>query len=102
MDIEAVAVSVRAGRVGISNDARATNAWRSRCILRPIMKAIGWFLLGTFAAFAQPSPLEELIGIARQGQAAPGLKDRITKTLSPRGGTAVWGQDYLFVTDSSS
>src|SRR5208283_4905025 len=41
-------------------------------------------------------------GFARQGSNAPGLKDRITKTLSARGGTAVWGQDYLFVSNSPS
>ena len=66
------------------------------------MKKFGLFLLASSAAFAQTSPLEELIGIARQGPAAPGLQDRITKTLSARGGTAVWGQDYLFVSNSPS
>jgi enterochelin esterase family protein len=59
-------------------------------------------LLAASAAFAQSSPLEELIATARQGPAAAGLKDRIAKTLSPRGGSAVWGQDYLFVTESTS
>jgi enterochelin esterase-like enzyme len=68
----------------------------------PVMKKFGLFLLASSAAFAQTSPLEELIGIARQGPAAPGLQDRITKTLSARGGTAVWGQDYLFVSNSPS
>lgn len=43
-------------------------------------------------------PLEELIDLARRGPDAPGLAGTITKTLGPRGGTAVWGQDYLFVT----
>src|SRR5580692_12477282 len=66
------------------------------------MKKFALFLLASSAAFAQTSPLEELIGIARQGPAAPGLQDRITKTLSARGGTAVWGQDYLFVSNSPS
>ncbi|SPE31685.1 putative esterase [Candidatus Sulfopaludibacter sp. SbA3] len=54
------------------------------------------------AGFAQTPPLEELIGAARLGPAAPGLKERITKTLGARGGTAMWGQDYLFVADSPS
>jgi enterochelin esterase-like enzyme len=58
------------------------------------------FLLTSSAAFAQTSQLEELISLARQGPAAPGLKDRITRTLSARGGATVWGQDYLFVSDS--
>ncbi len=66
------------------------------------MKKFAMFLLASSAVFAQTPPLEELIGIARQGPAAPGLKDRIAKTLSARGGTAVWGQDYLFVSNSPS
>src|ERR1044071_8277078 len=45
-------------------------------------------------------PLEQLITSARAGATAPGLKEAITKTLSARGGTAVWGQDFLFVTES--
>src|ERR1039458_704021 len=60
------------------------------------------FVLASSAAVAQTSPLEELIALARQGPAAPGLKDRIAQTLSPRGGATVWGQDYLFVSDSPS
>jgi enterochelin esterase-like enzyme len=64
------------------------------------MKKFALFLLASSAAYAQTPPLEELIGIARQGPAAPGVKDAITKTLSARGGTAVWGQDYLFVSNS--
>ncbi len=66
------------------------------------MKAFALYLLAASAALAQTSPLEELIGIARQGPGAPGLQDRIAKTLSARGGTAVWGQDYLFVSNSPS
>ena len=64
------------------------------------MKKLVLFLLTSSAALAQAPPLEELIALARQGPAAPGLKDRIAKTLSARGGNAVWGQDYLFVSDS--
>jgi enterochelin esterase family protein len=66
------------------------------------MKKFALFLLASSAAFAQTPPLEELIGLARQGPAAPGLQDRITKTLTPRGGIAIWGQDYLFVSNSPS
>jgi len=57
--------------------------------------------LGTFA-FAQDHPLARLIDAARQGPATPGLPDLVTRTLSAKGGVAVWGQDYLFVTPSSS
>jgi enterochelin esterase-like enzyme len=63
------------------------------------MKTLTLLLLAG-AVFAQTSPLAELIALARQGPAAPGLPDRITKTLSARGGTAIWGQDYLFVSSS--
>ena len=64
------------------------------------MKKLILFLLTVSAAFAQTPPLEELIALARQGPSAPGLKERVTKTLSARGGNAVWGQDYLFIADS--
>ena len=64
------------------------------------MKLTVWFLLGAVAAFAQAPPLEQLIETARQGPAAPGLKDLVTKTLSANGGVGIWGQDYLFVTNS--
>jgi hypothetical protein len=60
------------------------------------------FLLASSAFYAQTPALEELIETARQGAAAPGLKDRISKTLSAKGGTAVWGQDFLFVADAPS
>jgi enterochelin esterase-like enzyme len=66
------------------------------------MKRFLPLLLLASAVFAQTPPLEELIAAARGGPTAAGLKDRITKTLSARGGTAVWGQDYLFVADSPS
>src|SRR5277367_618679 len=64
------------------------------------MKTLVLLLLALSPAAAQSSPLEELITLARQGPTAPGLQDRITKTLSARGGTAIWGQDYLFVSNS--
>ena len=76
---------------------------RGFCFLRYIlatMRRLLLFLAAAAACFAQTSPLEELIDAARGGPSAPGLKDRITSTLSARGGTAVWGQDYLFVADS--
>jgi enterochelin esterase family protein len=50
-------------------------------------------------ALAQVHPLERLIDAARAGARSPGLADLVTTTLSPHGGTAVWGQDFLFVTD---
>jgi len=65
------------------------------------MRTTALFLLAA-CALAQPYPIEELIDAARQGPGAPGLKERITKTLSARGGQTVWGQDFLFVADSAS
>ena len=55
------------------------------------MKKLVLFLLTSSVALAQTPPLEELIALARQGPAAPGLKDRITKTLSARGGNGRLG-----------
>lgn len=52
--------------------------------------------------YAQDHPLAQLIEAARQGPAAPGLQELVVKTLSPKGGAAVWGQDYLFVAPSTS
>ena len=53
-------------------------------------------------AMADISPLAQLVDSARQGSAAPGLVDMINRTLGPKGGTAVWGEDYLFITPSTS
>jgi enterochelin esterase-like enzyme len=64
------------------------------------MKILALLLLASPAFFAQTPPLEGLINAARQGPGAPGLKERITKTLSARGGVGIWGQDYLFVADA--
>jgi len=64
------------------------------------MKTLGLLLLVSSASFAQTNSWEDLIAAARQGPSAPGLADRITKTLGGRGGNAVWGQDYLFVASS--
>lgn len=54
------------------------------------------------AANAQMHPLAQLIEAARGGPSSSGLEDLITKTLGAKGGTAVWGQDYLFVAPSPS
>lgn len=60
-------------------------------------------IAGALPVAAQPAhPLESLIDLARQGPGAPGLAAAVAKTLSERGGTAVWGQDYLFVTQSEA
>ncbi|MBE7543011.1 MAG: alpha/beta hydrolase-fold protein [Bryobacteraceae bacterium] len=67
------------------------------------MKALALLLATAFAAPAQSvHPLEALIDLARQGPATPGLAAAIEKTLSPNGGTAVWGQDFLFVTRAAA
>jgi enterochelin esterase-like enzyme len=55
--------------------------------------------LGSVCACAQVQPLEQLIETARQGPAAAGLASQIAQTLSAHGGVAVWGGDYLFVSD---
>lgn len=60
------------------------------------MKILACFLFGALA-FAQVSPLQQLIEGARSGDR--GLADLATKTLGPHGGVAVWGADYLFVSD---
>jgi enterochelin esterase family protein len=63
------------------------------------MKNIAIFLLSASFAFGQSHPLEQLIETARSGPSAPGLADLVSKTLSAHGGVAVWGEDYLFVSD---
>jgi enterochelin esterase-like enzyme len=63
------------------------------------MTKLSLLLFVTPLLFSQTHPLEQLINAARQGPAAPGLADLVAKTLSPHGGVAVWGQDYLFVSD---
>jgi enterochelin esterase-like enzyme len=49
--------------------------------------------------WAQGNPMQQLVEAARGGGGSPDLATLVTKTLSPHGGTAVWGEDYLFVTD---
>lgn len=63
--------------------------------------AVLWFAIAS-AAQAQMHPLAQLIEAARGGPSSPGLEALIMKTLGAKGGTAVWGQDYLFVTPSSA
>lgn len=61
------------------------------------------FPLLVFAASALTAadvhPLEQLITAARQGPATSGLPDLISTALTPHGGAAVWGQEYVFATD---
>ena len=66
--------------------------------MKPIAIAAVCVLAASFAT-AQVHPLQELIDTARKGLATPGLAGLATKTLSTHGGVAVWGQDFLFVTD---
>ncbi len=69
------------------------------------MKQLSFLMLWCFlvySAHAQTHPLEQLIEAARQGADAPELSSLVAKTLTPKGGVAVWGQDYLFVTESTA
>ncbi|MBV9307086.1 MAG: hypothetical protein JOZ45_13145, partial [Acidobacteriaceae bacterium] len=59
-------------------------------------------LCALLPVWAQENPMQQLIEAARGGAASPELAGLVTKTLGPRGGTAVWGEDYLFVTDLSA
>ncbi|HMF76094.1 MAG TPA: alpha/beta hydrolase-fold protein [Bryobacteraceae bacterium] len=61
--------------------------------------ALALAVLVSHSAFSQEHPLAHLIDLARQGPAATGLADEVKKTLTAHGGVAVWGQDYLFVSD---
>jgi len=63
------------------------------------MNKFALLILSASLVFAQAHPLEQLIETARQGPAAAGLADLVAKTLSAHGGVAVWGEDYLFVSD---
>ncbi|MFL6451103.1 MAG: alpha/beta hydrolase [Bryobacteraceae bacterium] len=64
--------------------------------------AVLWLAMASAAQAQEQHPLAQLIEAARGGPSSPGLDDLITKILTAKGGTAVWGQDYLFVTPSSS
>jgi len=63
------------------------------------MSKLAFFLLSASVVFGQSHPLEQLIDAARTGPSANGLADLVTRTLSVHGGVAVWGEDYLFVSD---
>lgn len=63
------------------------------------VRRLALLALASVCASAQIHPLEQLIKTARQGPAAPGLASQIAQTLSVHGGVAVWGGDYLFVSD---
>src|SRR3954469_8878833 len=69
--------------------------------MKPTTFAVLWLAIAS-TVHAQVHPLSQLIEAARAGPSSPGLEDLITKILTAKGGTAVWGQDYLFVTPSSS
>src|SRR3954454_6098470 len=64
--------------------------------------AVLWAATIASTAQAQVHPLAQLIEAARGGPSSPGLEDLITQALTSKGGTAVWGEDYLFVPPSSS
>jgi enterochelin esterase family protein len=64
------------------------------------MRTFAVLLFSLSAAFAEVSPQEDLIAAIHQRATGPALTELITKTLGARGGTAVWGQDYLFVASS--
>lgn len=68
--------------------------------MKSVIRALPLLVASLVAA--QVHPLAQLIESARQGPSTPGLAELITKTLSAKGGTAVWGQDYLFVTPSAT
>ena len=67
-----------------------------------LFAALALAALVSHSAFSQEHPLAHLIDLARQGPAATGLGDEMKKTLSAHGGVAVWGGDYLFVSDLSA
>ncbi|MDQ2841729.1 MAG: alpha/beta hydrolase-fold protein [Acidobacteriota bacterium] len=85
----------------IANSPGGAGAIACRAGTRAGVWAALWFAFASISA-SQVHPLAQLIEAARNGPSTPGLADLITKTLSPKGGVNVWGQDYLFVTPSSS
>ncbi len=67
------------------------------------MRRISLVVLCAFSPlFAQVHPLEQLIDLARNEPNSPQLAELAGKTLGQHGGVAVWGQDYLFVSDAGS
>lgn len=63
--------------------------------------ALVLLIVSPLALAAQINPLQQLVEAARSSKGQAGLADLVTKTLGPHGGTAVWGQDFLFITDLS-
>ncbi len=64
-----------------------------------MINKLALFLLSASLVLGQSHPLELLINSARNGPSTNGLADLVGKTLSAHGGVAVWGEDYLFVSD---
>jgi enterochelin esterase family protein len=67
-----------------------------------LLAALAIALALCVASRAQMHPLAQLIEAARQGPSNPALADMISKTLGPKGGVAVWQQEFLFVTASDT
>lgn len=61
------------------------------------MRHLLLLVAAALSATAQEHPLAQLIEAARAN--SPSLSELATKYLGPRGGTAVWGQDFLFVAE---
>lgn len=62
-------------------------------------------LFATLAFFLYPligHPIADLIKSVRLLPQAPGLENQLKTILGEKGGTAVWGQDFLFVTPSTT
>ena len=51
------------------------------------------------SSFAQTHPIQELVEAARGGASSPAFQAALKKEM-PRGGVQVWGQDFLFVSQS--
>ena len=64
--------------------------------------ALTFLLSSAFVFGSEVHTLAQLIEAARGGPSTAGLEELITKTLTAKGGTATWGQDFLFVTPSSA
>ncbi len=63
------------------------------------MKTLACLWVCVISVAAQTHPLQALVETARQGPATPGFADMAIKTLGAHGGVAVWGEDYLFISD---
>ena len=65
------------------------------------MKCLAGVLLCALAS-AQVHPLQQLVDASRTGPSTPGLADLATRVLGAKGGVAIWGEDYLFISDIKS